>query len=114
MRKAILGGSTDPVSDDRAPLEGWRLTGSVLIVTMTCVVGLFWGTVEHMIQTWANSRTFAHGFLVLPATAYLIWSYRDAWTDLEPQPSAYGLGALLIPVTGWLVGNATDLVWLQE
>jgi exosortase A len=114
MRKAISDGSTHTVSDNRVPLAAWRLTGSILIVTISCVVAIFWQTVEQMILIWANSRTFAHGFLVLPATAYLIWSYRDVWVDLESHPSAYGLGSLLFPVSGWLVGNATDVVWLQQ
>jgi exosortase A len=67
-----------------------------------------------MVETWANSRTFAHGFLVVPATAYLIWSYRDLWTSHEPYPTVWGLIALFIAACGWLIGDAANVIWLQQ
>jgi exosortase A len=84
------------------------------MVGVLCVIGLYWGTIERMVETWANSRTFAHGFLVVPATAYLIWSYRDLWTKHEAYPTIWGLIALFIAVCAWLIGGATELIWLQE
>jgi exosortase A len=114
MRKAISGGSIASISENEACPPGLRLSGLILVVSMVCVIGLYWETVEQMVRTWANSRTFAHGFLVLPATAYLIWSYRDAWINIQPHPSAYGVGALLVPVCGWFVGGAIGVVWLEQ
>jgi exosortase len=67
-----------------------------------------------MVEMWANSRTFAHGFLVLPATTYLIWSYRELWTRHEAYPTIWGLVALFFAVCAWLIGGATNIIWLQE
>jgi exosortase len=65
-------------------------------------------------EIWASSRTFAHGFLILPATAYLLWSYRALWIRHEAYPSLWGLSASFMAACAWLIGIATEVVWLQE
>jgi exosortase A len=67
-----------------------------------------------MVATWANSRTFAHGFLILPATAYLIWAHRDLWIKHKAYPSIWGPCALFIAACAWVVGSATEIIGLQE
>jgi exosortase A len=114
MRKVVHGATTGVVPDDRSLRTGWRLTGLILSVAGLCVVGLFWETVRSMIDVWAGSRTFAHGSLVLPATGYLIWSYRHMWMPLEPAPSAWGVAALILPASGWFIGHTTDVMWLEQ
>jgi exosortase A len=106
--------STIAVSNVEALQGGWRSIGLGFILSVLCVIGLYWGTVESMVEMWANSRTFAHGFLILPATAYLVWSYRDLWIRHEVYPSAWGLAALSIAACAWLIGGATKVIWLQE
>ena len=114
MRK--IGDSTiaGVVPDEQSSWAEWRVTGLILCITSLCVVGLFWGTVRSMIQAWAGSRTFEHGFLVLPATGYLIWSYRYMWMQMVPAPSAWGVAALIVLGSGWIVGYVTEVVWLQQ
>ncbi len=114
MRKTFHSATTSAVPNDRSPLTGWRLIGLILFVASLCVIGLFWGTVRSMVDVWAGSRTFAHGFLVLPATGYLVWCYRHLWMQSEPAPSAWGLGALFILGSGWLVGSVNGVTWLQQ
>ena len=101
-------------SDIQALQGGWRSSGFGFLLTVLCVIGLYWDTIERMVEVWANSRTFAHGFLILPATAYLIWSYRDLWIRYEAYPSVWGLSALSIAACAWLIGGATKVIWLQE
>ena len=114
IRKVVHHAATNPVPDDREFWCGWRLMGMVLVLTSLCVIGLFWGTVRSMIDVWADSRTFAHGFLVLPATGYLIWSYRRRWMQLEPAPSIWGVAALVLLEGGWFLGYMAGVVWLQQ
>lgn len=106
--------STIAISNAEALQSGWRSIGLGFILSVLCVIGLYWGTIERMVEIWANSRTFAHGFLVVPATAYLIWSYRDLWTSHEAYPSVWGLSALLLAAFAWVVGSWREMIWLQE
>ena len=113
-RKDVGSVTTSVVPDGPPSLTGWALMGLIVCIASLCVVGLFWGTVRSMIDVWASSRTFEHGFLVLPATGYLIWSYRYRWMQLVPAPSAWGVAALILLGSGWFVGYVTDVMWLQQ
>jgi len=105
---------TIAVSNVQALKGEWRSIGLSFLICLLCVIALYWGTIERMVEMWANSRTFAHGFLVVPATAYLIWSYRHLWTSHEPYPSVWGLLALVIAAGAWFIGVSTNVIWLQE
>ena len=105
---------TIAVPDAQALQGEWRSIGLGFIISVLCVMGMYWGTINKMVETWANSRTFAHGFLVLPATAYLVWSYRDMWIRQDAYPSVWGLIALFITACVWLIAGMTEVIWLQE
>ena len=78
------------VSTGRSVQSEWQAAGLILFTAALCVVVLFWSTIQSMIDVWGSSRTFAHGFLVLPAAGYLIWSYRPKLVGLVPAPERLG------------------------
>jgi exosortase A len=114
MRKAEPTIPTSFAQDDRLDWSEWSTTGLILFLASLVLVGLFWDTVQSMIDLWSSSRTFAHGFLVLPATWYLIWCYRRLWIHQIPVPSPWGVAALLLLGGGWFVGSMADMLWLQQ
>jgi exosortase A len=106
--------ATAIVSRDRLVLSQWVATGLIVLLAILCDLALFWPTVRSMVDIWAQSRTFAHCFLVLPAAGYLIWSYRDKVASQIPSPSVWGAVALILSGGGWVLGYRLDLVWLQQ
>jgi len=114
MNKVVSSSTTTVVPDDRVLLSQWRMTELILCMASLCVVGLFWETVRYMIEAWISSRTFIHGFLVLPATGYLVWCYRSSWIHLVPMPSLWGVAALALQGGTWFVGYKMDVMWLQQ
>lgn len=114
MRNVAHSAVTSAVPEAQPSSMDWGLMGLIVCAASLCVVGLLWETVRSMINLWASSRTFAHGFLVLPAMGYLIWCYRYKWMQLVPSPSAWGVAALILLGSGWFVGYVTALVWLQQ
>lgn len=114
MRKSEHSISASVISVDSLGWNGWRTIGLTLFLATIGVVVIYWDTVQSMIEVWAGSRTFAYGFLILPATGYLIWCYRPAMIHLVPVPSPWGVAALIVLVGGWLVGSVTDRLWIQQ
>jgi exosortase A len=114
MRKLGHSISASFVPEDSLDWNEWRTIGLILFLAILSLFGLYWDTVQSMIEVWAGSRTFAHGFLVLPAAGYLIWSYRPAWIHLVPVPNPWGVAALIMLVGGWIVGSVTDRLWIQQ
>jgi exosortase A len=98
----------DPVSSE------WLLAGLVTIISCAVVIGLFSPTFRTLVDAWASSRTFAHGFLILPVTLYLIWCYRDRVQGLVPAPRLQSLVLLAALAGGWLIGNLKDSSLLQQ
>jgi exosortase A len=86
----------------------WRNVVGIVLFSYAVVVGIFWSTVSGMVEVWAHSRTFAHGFLVLPACFYLIWCYRGRLSGIRPTPSGWGLLALLAMGSGWFLARLAD------
>ncbi|MEK6802020.1 MAG: exosortase A [Nitrospirota bacterium] len=91
-----------------------QAAGLMLLSATLCVVAMFWPTILSMVDVWLSSRTFAHGFLVLPVVGYLVWSSRRRLVGLTPHPSVWGLVALLLSGSGWIAGALSGLVWLQQ
>ncbi|TXG87820.1 MAG: hypothetical protein E6R14_00635, partial [Thermomicrobiales bacterium] len=73
----------------------WQTAGAILSVAALCIAALFWPTIQSMVDVWASSRTFAHGFLVLPIVGYLVWSSRGRLVLLVPSPNAWGVAVLV-------------------
>ncbi|WIT11349.1 exosortase A [Paucibacter sediminis] len=85
--------------------DAWRRHGVVLTLLW---LGLFLGyrdTALGMQAIWERSETFAHAYLVLPISCWLVWRQRAALAFIRPTgwwPALLGLGAggLL-----WLLGE---------
>jgi len=78
------------------------------------VVVLFWQTVQTIVNIWAHSRTYAHGILVLPATIYMVWCWRDRLLKLHPVANSWGLVLLGVLVCGWFGGEITQSLIAQQ
>ncbi len=114
MRDSVDSAARHVISEGQPLPTQWQATGLIMLAAIFCVVGLFWATIRSMVEIWASSRTFSHGFLVLPATGYLIWCYRERLITLVPSTSAGGVVALIAAETGWVAGYLMNLEWLQQ
>ena len=66
-----------------------KLRAAVLL-TLTAIAGIliaYRETTASMISIWMRSETFAHGFLIFPFSAYLIWGQRKHLSNAFSQPS---------------------------
>jgi exosortase A len=87
---------------------------TIAAVSCTLVLALFASTVSSMAAVWLNSATFAHGFLVLPISLYLIWTKRRQIVCLRPIPNLWMLPVLATLGFGWLMGKVADVQLVQH
>ncbi len=114
MNDVVNGASPQVMPTETPVLSERQAAALILCVTTLCMVLLFWSTIRSMVDAWESSRTFAHGFLVVPATGYLVWSYRHKVASLRPSSNAWGLAALFVASSGWVSGYVAELLWLQQ
>ncbi len=92
----------------------WRSQAMLTVVIVLVTLGLFWQTAHSMVDIWWRSETFAHGFLIVPISLWLIWSKRKTLATLQPVPNLWGLIPLFGLVLLWLISNLVDILVIQQ
>ena len=80
---------------DRASAQRrWRLHLGLLIVLVILIAAAYWSTLTGIVSIWIRSETFAHGFVIFPIVAWLIYRIRDELAGFEPRIGWLGLPML--------------------
>jgi len=106
---------------------GWRNTLMLLSLSLIAVILLLQPTFMSMVDIWERSETFAHGYVILPISLWLIWRNRQTLAAIPAHTDwralivivGLGLGWLAARVGGVqvveqyaLVGILISVVWL--
>lgn len=75
---------------------------------------LFWQTIASTAAIWWRSDTYAHGMLILPISAYLVWRRRQELLLVSPRPEPLALAVLLLLVFIWLLADIANVLVLQQ
>lgn len=93
---------------------GWRYGALLVVALLAWLVAWYWETAETMVGTWSRSDTFAHGFVILPISAWLVWRSRASLAALEPSPRLGVLALLALAGFGWLVAEMASVNAAQQ
>lgn len=94
-----------------------RISTSVVLalaLTFLWVIGWYWNTAQDIAGIWWRSDTFAHGLVVLPAFAWLVWRARDRIGGLQPQPVPWMALAVVAAGLLWLLGGMVSVAAAQH
>jgi exosortase A len=83
--------------------QDFKIAIAVTLGTVLAILATYRETAWSMVSTWERSDTFAHGFLIFPFSAYLIWTQRSRLSSLGLQPNPLALVALAIIGFCWLL-----------
>jgi exosortase A len=90
---------------------GLWVTGLFCLALLT----IYHETAWSMVVIWSRSETFAHGFLILPISLWLVWSRRDEIASVSPEPTTWWLAFLMLPLgLGWLLAWLGDVAVIQQ
>lgn len=67
-----------------------------------------------MVAIWWNTDAFAHGFLIAPISAWMIWQKRHAVAALDLRPDFRALPMLALVGFGWLLGEMAGAGVVQQ
>ena len=92
----------------------WGVPLAVTVVTSALLITLFVDTFRSLVSIWWRSETFAHGFLILPISLYLIWDERERFRGLTPSPNYRALALLAVIGFGWLSCRLAGVLVLEQ
>jgi exosortase A len=84
----------------------WRLATTLTLTVVAVILFMYQQTLLSTVAIWERSETFAHGFIIFPISAYLIWIRRKTLADISPRPDLRGLIVLAGLGFGWLLSEA--------
>lgn len=93
----------------------WRTTLACLGVFTVWLGIVEWDALSSMVAIWYRSETFAHGFLVVPISGWLVWRLRRPLSALTPAPTLGWPLVLMLAGTGLAVlGRLADVLTAQH
>ena len=70
---------------------------------------IFFSTAKSIVAIWNSSETFAHGYIILPISLWLIWRRHANFIAMQPTPWWSALGLLLLVGFGWLLARMGEV-----
>ncbi|MCH9639881.1 MAG: exosortase A [Betaproteobacteria bacterium] len=90
------------------------LTAFITLTVILLLLGVYHQTVWSMVETWYRSDTYAHGFLILPFTVYMIWIRRHSLSKLQHQTNGWALLGLCLLGFFWLMAELASVQVLAQ
>jgi len=81
------------------------MAAALLITAIFWLLAWYISTVHTMVALWRSTDEFAHGFLIVPISAWLIWRRRHAIDAVEFVPDWRALPVLGLVGLCWLLGQ---------
>ncbi len=94
--------------------KSWVITLPFVVVVVVGIIALFYQTAWAMVSTWYRTETFAHGFVIVPISMWLIWEKRHVVSNIDPIPEYRVLALLTISGFVWLVGYMSSVMVVQQ
>lgn len=92
----------------------WRKPLALLLTVLVVFIFVFASSWHSIVDTWSRSVTFTHGYLVAPASLWLLWTRKDFYRQLCPQPSAFGFIGLVFFGFIWLIADLAHVLVLEQ
>jgi len=81
----------------------------LLVLALLAPFALYFGTVRSIVSIWNSSETFAHGYVILPISLWLIWRRRANFSLYPARPYAPALVLLALLGAGWLAAQLGEV-----
>jgi exosortase A len=90
--------------------------GSLLLIGLCLLApfALYYGTAQSIVAIWNSSETFAHGYAILPISAWLVWRRRENFALFPPAPWWPGLALLALAGAAWTLATVGEVQVLRQ
>lgn len=93
----------------RGEKSGSPLVFAVVSAVITWYIVLYWDTASEIARVWWHSDTYAHGIIVLPVFAWLLWRMRERLVVMTPEPVAWMAVPVAVAGAAWALGKVASV-----
>lgn len=95
-------------------VNGRNIAISITLLVIAIILGIYHTTVESMVAIWNRSDTYAHGYLILPFSMYMIWKKRAILATVQYRPDYMSLPVLAGLGLAWLLASAASVMVAEQ
>ena len=86
----------------------------VVTFVILCMLGWYADTALSVVYIWERAETFAHGFVVLPLSAWLVWRQRAVLAALPAKPAPWVLLLVALAGVAWMLGELASVLGVAQ
>jgi exosortase A len=94
--------------------NAWGVASGLAFSLLFWLFAWYGETAYSIAAIWNSSDTFAHGYLIVPISAWLIWNKRAELKKFVPQPNLWALPVVAMVGLGWLLGRLAGAGVVQQ
>lgn len=102
------------MTTDVAMQKPWRITALACAMVACILTALYWRTLYSIVTIWWRSGTYAHGFLIVPISAWLVWQKRLEIARMKPKPTLWPLAVFALLGAIWLLARLVEVDVIQQ
>ncbi|MDE2181813.1 MAG: EpsI family protein [Alphaproteobacteria bacterium] len=105
------------IADDpplRSMTSAWSVHLAVLGALVAMLGAVFWRSITAAVQVWWVSPTFSHCFLIIPVSAYIVWTRREVLARQTPSAYPRALWLTVPVIAAALVGMLTAVNEIKQ
>jgi exosortase A len=95
-------------------MQAHKMAATALGVYVLCLFLVYNETLVSMVSIWWRSDTFAHGFLILPISLWLVWDRRDSFAGMAAKPELRALVFLLGSGFVWMIARVANVLVIEQ
>ena len=92
----------------------WALALGLIFGALLWLIVWYGETAYSIVAIWNRSETYAHGYLIVPISAWLIWKNRYENSQQLPWPNLWGLPVIALVGFGWLMARLAGAGVVQQ
>ncbi len=107
---AALADAAPAVPSAPQPRTQWLIAGVAVLLPLLA----YFGTAASIVSIWERSATFAHGYVIVPISLWLVWQRRELLAQLPVRPCLPALAALVLCGAAWMLALLGDVLIVRQ
>jgi exosortase A len=98
----------------QVPGTSRRVEVAAVLAALAFALLWYWQTTVSIVSIWYRSETYAHGFVILPIVAFLVWRERDRLAAVPTSPFLPALLPLALVGLVWVFAELANVLGLAQ